>query len=422
MSKRIWFYAIFLIGVGCFQISARAAGNWIDGSAANDAGDARNYKLWLPDGYQSNSPAPLVMMLHGCSQNPVDFAAGTEMNQLADQYKFLVVYPEQPASANGTNCWNWFLPEHQTRGAGEPAILAAIARKIQTEYAVRANRIFVAGMSAGAAMSVIAAATYPDVFAAIGASAGLEYKAANDLTAALVAQQTGGPDPDLQGAIAFSEMGARARRMRAIVFHGTLDATVNSVNGAQIVGQWAQTNDLIDDGADNDSVDAAADQTLTGVAPVANGLNYTRRIYNDASGAPLMEFWLVDLMRHSWSGGSSAGSYTEPRGPRASLEMARFFGLTATPTAASANIGGRVATNAGRGVANVVVVLRGGDFGEPRRARTNSFGYYRFSDVPIGASYVLSVSAKRYVFASPFVSVNLTGDFDAADFIAESTK
>jgi poly(hydroxyalkanoate) depolymerase family esterase len=418
MFERIWFYAILLIVVFGFQNRVLAAGSWVDGSAANGAGDARNYKLWLPEGYQSSAPLPLVMMLHGCSQNPNDFAAGTEMNQIADQYKFLVVYPEQPSSANGTNCWNWFLPEHQTRGAGEPAILAAIVQKIQAQHAVRHNQVFVAGMSAGAAMSVIMAATYPDIFAAVGASAGLEYKAANDLISGLIAQETGGPDPNLQGEIAFSEMGAQARRMRTIVFHGTIDPTVNSANGAQIIAQWAQTNDFVDDAADNDSVNSVADETLTGTASVANGLTYTRRIYNDGGGVPLMEFWLVDLMRHSWSGGSSAGSYTEPRGPKASFEMARFFGLTASPTAAAASISGRVVSVSGRGLPNIVIVLAGGNLNERRYARTNSFGYYHFTDVTTGASYILSVASKRYVFASPTVSLNLLGDFEEANFIA----
>ncbi|HEY0427261.1 MAG TPA: PHB depolymerase family esterase [Pyrinomonadaceae bacterium] len=320
--KRFLFIA-FLTSI--LFASSALAGAWEMGSVTNASG-TRNYKLWIPRGVVPGKTLPLVMMLHGCQQTPDDFAAGTDMNSLADQYRFFVVYPEQPSSANSTNCWNWFLPEHQARDAGEPSILAGIVRKIQETYGIQNNRIFVAGMSAGAAMSVIMAATYPDIFSAVGVSAGLEYKAANDLTSALIAQQRGGLPPDEQGKTAFEMSGNRAHRMPTIVFHGSLDQTVNVANGAQVIQQWAQTNDFIDDGFDNNSVDAAADDILAGTAP-NGGLNYTRYIYRDAQGQTLLEYWLVDTMLHRWSGGSSAGSYTEPRGPNASYEMIRFFGL-----------------------------------------------------------------------------------------------
>ena len=394
-----------------------AAGTWSSASVSNEFG-TRNYKLWTPTNYQPGNSIPLVLMLHGCSQNPDDFAAGTQMNWLADQYKFFAVYPEQPSSANGTSCWNWFLPEHQTRAAGEPALLAAIVAQVKSQNSVRPNRVFVAGMSAGAAMSVIMAATYPDVFAGVGASAGLEFRAANDLTSGLVAQQIGGPDPNQQGQLAFLQMGSRARKMPTIVFHGSLDPTVNNVNGTQIIAQWAQTNDLIDDQIDNNSVDQAADQTLSGTADAPNGLNFTRRIYNDANNRPLLEFWFVEMMRHSWSGGSSAGSYTEPRGPSASFEMARFFGLNAPATAAEADINGRIANRSGKGLNRVRVTLSGGDLTAPLIAQTNPFGYYRFRALPTGANYVLTVDSKQHTFAENSRAISLNGE-TTADFISE---
>jgi poly(hydroxyalkanoate) depolymerase family esterase len=323
--KKLCLFCLFLIVFFSFN-HLTYAGSWVGGSATSMAG-ARNYQLWVPEGYRGGKPLPLVMMLHGCSQTAVDFAAGTQMHLLGDQFNFFVVYPEQPSSANGTNCWNWFLPEHQSRDAGEPSILAGVIRKVESEYSVRPSRIYVAGMSAGAAMSVIMGVTYPEIFSAVGASAGLEYKAGTDLTSGVLAQELGGPNPDLQGQLAFIEMGSRARRMPTIVFHGSLDLTVNNINGTQIIGQFAQTNDLIDDGFDNNSIDALPEQTLAGTAP-NNGLNYTRDIYLDAAGRSIMERWLVETMTHKWSGGSANGSYTEPRGPSASFEMCRFFGLT----------------------------------------------------------------------------------------------
>ena len=301
---------------------AAQANGWVTGTACNVSG-CRNYKLWVPTNYSGSTPVPLVMMLHGCTQNPDDFAAGTQMNTLADANTFLVVYPEQPSSANASNCWNWFEIAHQSRGAGEPAILALIVQQIESSYRVNPKRVYVAGMSAGAAMTVILGATYPDIFAAIGVHSGLEYKAGTDLTSGLAAQQLGGPDPNQQGGLAYLAMGKFERRMPAIVFHGTLDLTVQVVNGNQVLSQWAQTNDYIDDSVDNQSVNDTPDQTTTGTVP--NGYSYTTTFYNDARGRPLMQKWIVNDMRHAWSGGSSAGSYTDSKGPNASQIMWDFF-------------------------------------------------------------------------------------------------
>lgn len=405
---------LFIIGGLCQKT---VAGTWVSNSTTTAAG-TRNYKVWIPDGYTAGNALPLVLMLHGCTQNPDDFAAGTQMNVYADQYRFFAVYPEQPDTANGTKCWNWFEPASQTRNTGEPSIIAQIVRDVQTNYSIRNGKIFVAGMSAGAAMTVIMGATYPDIFSAIGVSAGLEYRAGDSAATGVLAQQIGGPNPNTQGRLAFLEMGARAHRMPTIVFHGTLDPTVQYVNGTQIVQQWAQTNDFIDDGLDNNSVNETADQTTTGTVP-NGGKNYTRTIYNDAQNRPLLEFWSVDMMRHAWSGGSPAGSYTDATGPNASFEMVRFFGLNLAPTAAGATLGGRVSSAKGRGLPNATLTLTGGDLSAPLYARTNSFGYYRFPNVPTGATYVITISAKGFSFAAASQAFHLSEDYGQADFIAE---
>lgn len=309
--------------------SAQAArqGKWLSGSVGNPHG-ARSYKLWVPSGYTGSARVPLVLMLHGCTQTADDFAAGTGMNAVADAHNFLVVYPEQPAEANAARCWNWFLPEHQARDAGEPALLAAVVREVGASYKVDAGRVYVAGISAGGAMAVILAVAYPDLFAGVGVSAGLEYKAATSLPEALAAQAKGGPDPNRQGQLAYQAMlgvkgVARRRGVPVIVFQGTLDVAVAPVNAEQVIGQWAQTNDYLDDDADNNTADAAAEARTSGSVP--SGYNFTTSVYHDKSGKPLMEKWVVEGMRHAWSGGSSAGSYTDPKGPNASREMWRFF-------------------------------------------------------------------------------------------------
>lgn len=305
------------------RTTTASGGHWQDG-VATVGPSARAYKLWVPARYNGKTPLPLVVMLHGCTQDPADFAAGTQMNQLADEQSFLVAYPDQPRTANANKCWNWFQPEDQQRGAGEPALLARVVQSVQATHRVKATRVYVAGLSAGAAMAVVLGATYPDVFAAVGVSAGLEYRAGTDLASALNAQLLGGPDPEAQGAAAHDAMGGAKSGVPVIVFHGSADTTVAPVNAEQVIRQWAQTNDLVDDALDNDSVTAAATSVEAGQVP--GGRAYTRTTYQDASGRALLEGWLVQDMRHAWSGGSGAGTYTDPLGPNASREMWRFFG------------------------------------------------------------------------------------------------
>lgn len=302
--------------------STPTPGYWVTGTATTPDGQ-RAYKLWVPDGYSGNQALPLVLMLHGCTQNPDDFAAGTRMNTLANTQKFLAVYPDQPREANANKCWNWFELASQGRGAGEPALLAEVVRSVKAAYNVKSNRVYVAGMSAGGAMAIVMGATYPDVFAAVGVGAGLEYQAGTDLSAALLAQVQGGPDPDRQGAAAYAAMGAYKSRVPVVVFHGTSDATVAPVNAEQVIRQWVQTNDLVDDGVDNDSLSNLLVQEQPGTVP--GGRSYLRTSSTDAQGRTVFERWMVTGMTHAWSGGSRDGSYADPTGPDASGEMWRFF-------------------------------------------------------------------------------------------------
>ena len=300
---------------------ARASGT-LTRSAFTSTYGTREYWLYVPSGYRGQR-VPLVVMLLGCTQTAEDFAAGTKMNALAERDVFLVVYPEQPSSANGSKCWNWFEPAHQQRDRGEPSLIAGIVRAVMNAHNVDANRVHVAGLSAGGAMTAIMGATYPDLFASIGVGAGLEYKAAEDLASGLVAMEAGGPDPDRQGVLAYRAGGAAARVVPVIVFHGDLDQTVRAVNGHQVLSQWAQTNDHADDGLDNGSVINTPGAVLPGQVP--GGYAYTRSVYHDLKGNALMEKWIVHTMTHKWSGGSPAGSYTDPKGPDASEEFLRFF-------------------------------------------------------------------------------------------------
>lgn len=304
-----------------------------------------NSKVYIPSGYQSGTPVPLVVMLHGCTQDPDQFATGTEMNNYAEQNNFIVVYPDQPSSSHQNKCWHWFDPAHQSRGSGEPAVIAGIVNEVESDYSIDSSRVYVAGLSAGAAMSVIMGATYPDMFATIGVGSGLEYKAATSELAAWTAMMQGGPDPVQQGNAAYDAMGSYTRVVPVIVFHGTSDYIVYPVNGHQVISQWAQTNDRASDGSDDNNIDDTADQTINGQVP--NGRSYTEYVYKDSSnGAVVMEKYMVNGMGHAWSGGNSAGSYTDPQGPKASQLMWNFFkshpktGADTTPPVTTASPAG----------------------------------------------------------------------------------
>lgn len=258
----------------------------------------RPYKLFIPSGYHGQ-PVPLLVMLHGCTQSPDDFAVGTRMNEAAERDTLLVAYPEQIPAANHSRCWNWFNPADQARDTGEPALIAGIARTVMAEYAVDPRRVYVAGLSAGGAAAAVMGQAYPDLFAAIGVHSGLACGAATDVVSALAVMRQGGP-----------EGRAGRRPIPAIVFHGDRDTTVHPRNGDAVLAQSAAAQPL---------------RTRVERGQVAGGHAYRRSIHTDAAGHVVQERWIVDDAGHAWSGGSAAGSYTDPLGPDATGEMLRFF-------------------------------------------------------------------------------------------------
>ncbi|MEP7102763.1 MAG: PHB depolymerase family esterase [Burkholderiales bacterium] len=264
-------------------------------------GGSRAYKLYIPAAHASRKPMPLIVMLHGCKQNPDDFATGTGMNALAEQHGVLVAYPEQTARANGANCWNWFSTADQARDGAEPSIIAGIVREITAAEAVDKQRVFVAGLSAGAAMAVILGTTHPDVFAGVGAHSGLPHGAAHDVASAFAAMHGGTRKP------------GAPLPVPTIVFHGDQDRTVVASNGDAIVTQAVAGQ-------------GAPLQKKTTNGRVSGGTReHVRNVWVDAKGRPRVEQWALHGGTHAWSGGSPAGSYTDAQGPDASAEMLRFF-------------------------------------------------------------------------------------------------
>jgi len=279
-------------------------GRFLPGSHSGPQG-MRNFKLYVPPQALAAQmvPLPLVVMLHGCTQNPDDFAAGTQMNAVADAHGFLVLYPGQSAEHQLQRCWNWFKHNHQGRGRGEPALLAGMVQQVMKEHAVDSRRVYVAGLSAGGAMAAILGDAYPDIFAAVGVHSGLPTGAAHDLPTALAAMQGRPQAPKSDRLVA----------PPTIVFHGDADHTVHPVNSERLLDAAAH--------------DPAA-QVAVEAAPLRQGNpghGATRYVHRDGNGRVVAERWVVHGAGHAWSGGSSQGSFTDAQGPDASEEMWRFF-------------------------------------------------------------------------------------------------
>jgi poly(hydroxyalkanoate) depolymerase family esterase len=232
-------------------------------------------------------------MLHGCTQSPDDFAAGTRMNVIAEEQTCLVVYPAQPSDANPSKCWNWFRPTDQRRGQGEPSLVAGITRQIMRDYAVDPQRVYIAGLSAGGAAAAVMGATYPDLYAAIGAHSGLACGAANDLPSAFVAMRQG----DLAAVSGTGETWAvpeAGAAVPTIVFHGDRDTTVHPRNGDQVIARAP--------GITNSQKEVHHGR-------VTGGHAYTRTIHTNATGLAMLEHWNIHGAGHAWSGGSQGNRF-----------------------------------------------------------------------------------------------------------------
>ncbi len=284
----------------------------LDTHSFTSGAGTRMYKVYVPISgvVGAGEPLPMVVMLHGCTQSPDDFATGTRMNKLAEEHGFIVVYPAQAANANGSKCWNWFRPQDQGRDRGEPSLIAGITREVMHAHRVDPRRVFVAGLSAGGAMAVILGHAYPELYAGVGVHSGVPYRAARDMPSAFGVMRNG---PAV--GVAHDTMPDDAGTcVPTIVFHGDADATVDPRNGRAIIEQVTRSH-----------TGTAGVQTAREHGVSAHGNAFTRTTYSNANRVTVAEYWQLAGAGHAWSGGGAGGSFVETSGPDASAAMVRFF-------------------------------------------------------------------------------------------------
>ncbi|RIV40348.1 extracellular catalytic domain type 1 short-chain-length polyhydroxyalkanoate depolymerase [Micromonospora radicis] len=284
-----------------------------------DAGSQR-YQVHLPPRYDETVRLPVVMAIHGCGMTGYGWnsmKATTQFNRLADREGFIVVYPTQLISRNVIACWNSADPRHQQRRAGEPALLAGVARQVVEKYHADPAQVHVAGASSGAGTAVILAATYPDVFATATSVAGGEY--------GLNQVDPDNPDatPPLETARqAWAQMGERARRVPLLVVQGEQDDVVPTLVATRLVAQWTAVGDLVDDGLPNDSL-GLTEKTVS--VPAAAGRHaYAHSTVTAADGSSIVESYVVQDMGHAWPGPDGDGRYTDHAGPDATALVWEF--------------------------------------------------------------------------------------------------
>ena len=257
------------------------------------------------------SPPSIVVALHGCTQTSAAYEAAG-WNALADERGFFVVYPEQSTKNNANRCFRWFEAAHTTRGAGEPASIAAMVEHVKARTG--ATRAFVTGLSAGGAMTAVMLATYPDLFEAGAVMSGIPYKCASSMVDAFSCMSPG----RTKTADAWGDLVRAASttgRARLQVWHGDADYTVRAMNAAELAKQWANVNGLPEAPTKTETVGRA-----------------TRRIYTDSSGAKIVETFTVSGMGHGTpvdpkGGCGKAGAYVLDTGLCSSSYAADFFGL-----------------------------------------------------------------------------------------------
>ncbi|MDR3608518.1 MAG: PHB depolymerase family esterase [Oligoflexia bacterium] len=304
--------------------SSNWPGQWTHDSFSGSTG-SRDYYLYTPKNTHGQAALPLLVMLHGCSEDAQSFAAQTGMNDIAEQFGFVVVYPEQTSQYNMMRCWNWFQPDSQARDSGELAIVVGIIQKVESATPIDGNRIYAAGISAGGGLVSNLLACYSDVFSGGGVASGLDYEAATSQMDAFTVMSSGPSNQDIpttaQDAIRCT--GRPAHPVAVLSIHGSSDPFVSPVNQDKVVEQFTAINDLLDDGQANNSQNMNVISSNSGQVP-NGGYAYTVSTYG-GNGTTHIGKITVSGMGHAWSGAKESGQFADPKGPNYSLMLWQFL-------------------------------------------------------------------------------------------------
>lgn len=269
----------------------------------------RAWRLVVPDG-STTAPRPLLVMLHGCLQNAADIARGSNLDAVAEREGILVLYPEQPTTANPRQCWNWFDPAHQHRDRGEPALLAGLVADVVQQHGGDASRVHIAGVSAGAAMATLVAVAYPEQFVSITSVAGVGWQAATTVAQALSVMQRGAGDALPSASVMLAAMGAHARTMPVFIVHGEADNVVHVNNASETASQFVAVHQALRTKAGLPALQA---ETLP--PRDEHGLPVHESQWRDEHGRAVVTVLRVGQLGHAFPFGNATGSFTDARGP-----------------------------------------------------------------------------------------------------------
>ncbi len=293
------------------------AGQVVRGSYAGPEG-RRLWRLFVPA--SAAKPATMLVLLHGCLQDAADIAAGSRMDVVAAERGFVVLYPEQDVAANARKCWNWFESAHQARGSGEPAILAAMIAQVAAARSIDAQHVHIAGISAGAAMSGLVAAAYPERFASVSLMSGVAWKSATNVGRALAVMKDGAGAAVPGADEVVAAMGANAGAVPTLILHGELDAVLSVRNGDEAAAQSVAVHNLLR------SRSALSPLRYSNAAArTEHGYAVTEQSWLDERNVAQVTYLRVAGLGHAWSGGAAAGTFTDSAGPDASRLIARFI-------------------------------------------------------------------------------------------------
>lgn len=305
------------------DIATTAPGKWLKSAYASPlidgtrTGSRMSYWLYLPD-REMPTPTPLVVMLHGCAQSATQFAQGTRMNLLAEQHGFAVLYPQQSATPDPSRCWRWYKKTVQ-QGGGEVKSIVAIIENTIRQYQIDPSRIYVAGLSAGAAMAHIVALNHPHLIAAVGLHSGTVFGAADSRMEGYSVMQNGADDA-LKAAIGHAASKFELFPiMPAILIHGEQDGIVRPINLLHLTRQFTELNHL--------SGSKAAPMLIKEGRKAGgprSGNAYSTREYV-IGNKPILKICEIAQLDHAWSGGDASVRFHERKGPDASKMMWDFF-------------------------------------------------------------------------------------------------